>query len=97
MTDEAVYRFRVRGRVQGVAFRAHTQTRAQDIGVRGWVANAADGSVVGEAAGSPEALAAFRAVLAAGPPAARVDQLDWQPAGAAPAEQDFIIARDVAG
>ena len=97
MNEQAVYRFRVRGRVQGVAFRAHTQSRAREIGVRGWVANAADGSVVGEAAGGPEALASFRAALASGPPAARVDQLDWQPAEAAPEGGGFVIAPDVAG
>lgn len=97
MSDQAVYRFRVRGRVQGVAFRAHTQASAQDIGVRGWVANAADGSVVGEAAGAPEALEAFRAALNSGPRAARVDQLDWQPVEAAPMHAGFVIAPDVAG
>lgn len=97
MSEEAVYRFRARGRVQGVAFRAHARARAQAIGVRGWVANAADGSVVGVAAGAPEALEAFRDVLASGPPAARVDQLDWQPAETAPRQDAFVIAPDVAG
>lgn len=97
MSEQAVYRFRVRGRVQGVAFRAHTQSKAREIGVRGWVANAADGSVVGEAAGTPEALEAFHAALASGPPAARVDQLDWQPAETVPGQNGFVIAPDVAG
>ena len=38
-------RVRVRGRVQGVFFRAETRDRAESLGVSGWVRNAADGSV----------------------------------------------------
>ena len=44
------------GRVQGVAFRAHTVRAAERIGVVGFVANAADGSVRGEAQGTPAAV-----------------------------------------
>lgn len=35
----------VRGRVQGVFFRAETQDRARSLGVAGWVRNAPDGAV----------------------------------------------------
>lgn len=33
------------GRVQGVWFRAHAQEKAQELGVTGWAANQADGTV----------------------------------------------------
>jgi acylphosphatase len=35
----------VRGRVQGVFFRAEARARAESLGVSGWVRNAEDGSV----------------------------------------------------
>lgn len=35
----------VRGRVQGVSYRANTQDWAGELGIRGWVKNNADGSV----------------------------------------------------
>ena len=34
-----------KGRVQGVFFRANAQRIANELGLRGWVANRADGSV----------------------------------------------------
>jgi acylphosphatase len=36
---------RVRGRVQGVFFRAEARGRAESLGVAGWIRNAADGTV----------------------------------------------------
>ena len=71
------YRFRVRGRVQGVYFRQSTAERATALGLVGWVANRADGSVEGVAGGAPAALDALRRWLHEGPPAARVDAVDW--------------------
>lgn len=35
----------ISGDVQGVFFRAHTQEKAEELGVTGWVANEADGTV----------------------------------------------------
>ena len=35
----------VRGRVQGVCYRASTQDWAEELGITGWVKNNADGSV----------------------------------------------------
>jgi acylphosphatase len=46
----------VRGRVQGVAFRAHASERARVLGVRGWVRNRPDGSVEAVFEGTPEAV-----------------------------------------
>ena len=48
-------RLRIIGAVQGCFFRAHAQQKAQALGVFGWVANDADGSVAVVAEG-PENL-----------------------------------------
>lgn len=48
-----------RGRVQGVGFRATTCDAAARAGVRGWVRNAADGSVECVAEGTDAALRNF--------------------------------------
>ncbi|ABB39240.1 acylphosphatase [Oleidesulfovibrio alaskensis G20] len=41
----------VHGRVQGVGFRYWTKRKAAALGLRGWVKNAPDGTVMLEAAG----------------------------------------------
>ena len=66
----------VRGRVQGVGFRWYVVNEAQSLGIRGWVANAADGSVEVVGLATAETLDRFEALLANGPPAARVQQLE---------------------
>ncbi|MCF7823234.1 MAG: acylphosphatase [Candidatus Marinimicrobia bacterium] len=43
--------FLVRGRVQGVAFRAFVKSSAQQLGLKGWVKNDIDGSVRGQVEG----------------------------------------------
>jgi acylphosphatase len=71
------YRFVVRGRVQGVFFRQSAVEQARALGVAGWVRNREDGCVEGVASGAPEALEQLRGWLQHGPPAARVDNLEW--------------------
>jgi acylphosphatase len=67
---------RVRGRVQGVFFRASTQMRAIELGLAGWVRNAPDGSVQLRALGPLPAVQALADWLrAGGPPAAAVDEI----------------------
>ena len=60
------------GRVQGVGFRWYVMTRAQALGVRGWVRNLPDGRVEVVALGSPEMVAKLETVVRDGPPGARV-------------------------
>jgi acylphosphatase len=66
----------VRGRVQGVGFRYFVVHRAMELGIVGWVANDADGSVVLVAEGSPDALDALEAGLRVGPIGAVVEAVD---------------------
>ncbi|HUQ78523.1 MAG TPA: acylphosphatase [Patescibacteria group bacterium] len=66
----------VRGRVQGVGFRYFVVRRAIELGLVGWVANAADGSVRCVAEGPPEGLDAMASALGSGPLGAVVDIVD---------------------
>jgi acylphosphatase len=71
----------VRGRVQGVGFRASAAHEARRLGVDGWVRNRPDGSVELEARGGPAAVDALCAWLAQGPRGARVTGVDaYEPA-----------------
>jgi acylphosphatase len=65
----------IRGRVQGVFYRAWTVQTAMALGITGWVRNRPDGSVEAQASGSSEAVEAFVSRCRSGPPSARVDEL----------------------
>lgn len=71
------YRFIVTGRVQGVYFRQSTADQARQLGLNGWVRNLPDGRVEGVACGDGGALETLKTWLHQGPPAARVDDLQW--------------------
>ena len=66
----------VRGRVQGVWFRASTAERAVALGLRGSAENRPDGSVLVLAAGDAAALERLVEWLRRGPPLARVDAVE---------------------
>jgi acylphosphatase len=63
----------VRGRVQGVGYRAGCHRKAVDLGLGGWVRNRSDGSVELEAEGPPGRLAELRLWCEQGPPSAQVN------------------------
>lgn len=66
----------VRGRVQGVGYRASAQMEGRRLGLLGWVRNLSDGSVELEAVGSRAAVDALLAWAAEGPLGARVDAVE---------------------
>jgi len=74
--DHKRVRVIVRGRVQGVAFRAYTADAARRAGVAGWVRNRPDGSVEAAFEGPPTAVEALLAFVRRGPRAARVDDVE---------------------
>lgn len=76
--DRATRSFRVQGRVQGVAFRAATRSRARELGIDGHARNLPDGSVEVVARGTPVALAALERFLHHGPTLARVDSVHME-------------------
>lgn len=66
----------VRGRVQGVFFRAATQREARRLGLTGWVKNRTDGSVELVAEGEEDSIRELTGWANHGPSAARVDSVD---------------------
>jgi acylphosphatase len=66
----------IRGRVQGVFFRASAQEEAQRLGLRGFVRNRLDGAVEIVAEGDATSLAALRRWANNGPPGAAVTGVD---------------------
>lgn len=75
----------IRGRVQGVWFRASTQDTARQLKIRGWVRNTPDGAVEAHIQGDDAAVGAMLAWCRQGPPGARVDDIDISEA--APVEE----------
>jgi acylphosphatase len=72
----------VRGAVQGVGFRSFVLGEARRLGLAGFVANTGRGEVVVTAEGPRDLLEVLAAVLAEGPPASRVHdvELAWSEA-----------------
>jgi acylphosphatase len=70
----------IRGRVQGVGYRAWTEVTALERGLEGWVRNCRDGSVEAVFSGPDGDVAAMIAQCRRGPPGARVDAIDQREA-----------------
>jgi acylphosphatase len=69
-------RVRIRGRVQGVFFRAEAQARAESLGVAGWIRNAGDGSVEAVFEGDEARVRSMVEWCRRGPSGARVDDVE---------------------
>lgn len=81
----------VRGRVQGVFYRASAQREGARLGLHGWVRNRHDGAVEAVAEGPADDVRAFVEWCRQGPPLARVRELELtedEPAGLA---EGFLI------
>jgi acylphosphatase len=72
----------ISGLVQGVYFRGFTETRAEQLGLTGWVRNLPNGSVEVVAEGPRPALQELLAHLRQGPPGAKVTDVraEWSAA-----------------
>lgn len=66
----------IRGRVQGVGFRAWTVGQARRLGLLGWVRNCPDGSVEVLASGPADILDRLATLCHAGPRLARVTAVE---------------------
>jgi acylphosphatase len=81
--DRVVRHVMIRGRVQGVGFRAFVEHTALRRGLEGWVRNRRDGAVEAVFAGTGEAVAGVIAACRQGPGGARVDSLEERETGPA--------------
>ena len=70
----------IKGRVQGVFYRAFARDIATQLGLRGWVRNLSDGSVEALLEGSRDEIERAIKHCYSGPPGARVDDIDvtWE-------------------
>ena len=76
----AIRQVTIRGRVQGVGYRAWVEHRARAHGLEGWVRNRRDGSVEALFAGPADVVADMVALCRRGPPSARVEGVQEEPA-----------------
>jgi|SRR5579884_3576206 len=81
VTDRRTKHLLIRGRVQGVGFRAFVEREALAAGVGGWVRNRRDGSVEAVVQGPAEIVRTLIETCRKGPFAARVDALYERDAG----------------
>ncbi|HEY8861790.1 MAG TPA: acylphosphatase [Candidatus Limnocylindria bacterium] len=84
-------RFIVRGRVQGVNFRATAAQQALRLGLRGRIWNREDGAVEAEAVGPDDALTRFEAWLHRGPSYAEVESVEAEAISGEPRHSGFAI------
>lgn len=85
---------RIIGRVQAVGFRWWARTRAEKLGLTGWIMNEPDERVVAVVAeGPPDHLDRFEELLRQGPPSARVDRLEASREPASGSFERFEITR----
>jgi acylphosphatase len=75
----AILHVTIRGRVQGVGYRAWLEYQATAGGLEGWVRNRRDGTVEAVFAGPPKAVAEIVALCRHGPPSARIDAVLNEP------------------
>lgn len=93
---ETVVRIIVRGRVQGVGYRAFVLSQARARGVAGWVRNRRNGDVEAVLAGPGAAVKALCEICREGPPHAAVETMDIAPAdrhdlSEADARESFVL------
>lgn len=92
MTDEPntmALQVRIRGRVQGVFFRAWVVEEATRRGLRGWVRNRSDGSVEAVFSGEMGAVREMAKACRQGPPRAQVTDVVQIPGEYRPSDEDF--------
>jgi len=82
----------VKGRVQGVYYRAETRDRARQLGLTGWVKNRPDGAVEAVFEGEKGAVEEMVSWCRQGPPLAEVTDLEVEWSGYTGEFEGFKIA-----
>ncbi|KFY19332.1 hypothetical protein V493_08009, partial [Pseudogymnoascus sp. VKM F-4281 (FW-2241)] len=73
----------------------HTQARAQEIGVTGWIQNIAGEKIDGEAQGDEGQLQKMVTEIKAGPPNAVVVKVETEDIPVVDGEKEFVVKRTV--
>lgn len=81
----------IKGRVQGVFFRAEARRKAEELGLTGWVRNNPDGAVEAVAEGEVGMVEKFVDWCREGPPQARVSAVEVSMSGASGEFTRFTI------
>lgn len=90
MTNFRVVHVRIEGRVQGVCFRAWTESTAVELGLSGWVRNRRDHSVEAVFQGPPDRIDEMLRRCERGPLDARVSRVEVLGEGGG-AYEGFIV------
>ena len=77
MTNKAV-KVTVKGRIQGVAYRASTQQKATRLGITGYIRNVSGNEVEVLAQGSENDLSELIEFLESGTSGAEIDEFDYE-------------------
>jgi acylphosphatase len=80
--NDTIRRVIIRGRVQGVGYRAWIDHQARRAGLQGWVRNRRDGSVEAVFDGTEDTVARIVVSCRSGPPSAQVDDVAEEAASA---------------
>jgi acylphosphatase len=86
--NSAIRRVMIKGRVQGVGYRAWVDHEARRLGLQGWVRNRRDGSVEAVFKGDEKTVADMIASCRNGPSSSRVDDVAEEAAN-----EDALAAR----
>jgi acylphosphatase len=79
-TNPSTVRAIIKGRVQGVGFRAFVEREARVRNLKGWVRNRRDGSVEAAFSGPPDIVEDMLSACRRGPSYSRVDHVSAEPA-----------------
>ncbi|HEY3679750.1 MAG TPA: acylphosphatase [Bradyrhizobium sp.] len=79
LRQQSLSQVMIRGRVQGVGYRAWVEHEARARSLEGWVRNRRNGSVEALFAGPADVVAEMIAQCRRGPPSARVDAVEETP------------------
>lgn len=87
----ATVRVIVRGKVQGVGFRAYTEMQAKALKLDGWVRNRSDGTVEAMLSGDKAVIERMLIALRVGPPHSAVVNVRSEPADGTVVEPGFQV------
>jgi acylphosphatase len=82
---------RISGRVQGVCYRAWTQSTAHTLGLNGWVRNRFDGTVEALVSGPVPKVEEMLDLFRLGPPGAEVAAVSIEEASEEPLHRGFSV------